>query len=316
MPMPRASGAAAVALVLSTSCVGFAAEYFIDPAGSDTKSGTSEGEAWASLAPLSKVKTGDIVNFKAGGKWQTTGGITIKGATYRAFGAGPRPRIEGKSVTFATVQLGSNSVLDGFTVTADAQFGIYIKGDKSTVQNCEIDGTDTGVQMALGIWGNGNVVTHNYAHDLSNNTGDTGNVNSSGGAECYVVFGGSDIEVSYNSAVRCACKNETLGGDEGGCMEIINPVGGSTIENVRFHHNYCEDDVGMFEACTGSGTGKENPADNPGTIKNITLAYNMVVNSKWLYLLQIVNTHLDNVIFEHNSIIHTQHTRIFGPRIR
>lgn len=259
-----------------------AAEYFIDPAGSDSKSGTSAADAWASLTNLSKVKVGDTVNFKAGGQWTTTGGITVNGATYRAYGSGARPRIDGVKVTFATIQLGDNAIADGFKATADSGFGIYIKGSKSIVRNCEIDGTNSGMQMALGVMGSNNLVTQNYAHDLSQNTGDTGNVNSSGGAECFVVFSGSDIEVSYNSAIRCACKDKTLGGDEGGCVEIINPFPQTPIERVSFHHNYCEQDVGLFEACTGSGTGKEDPSKNPGTIKDITLAYNFVLDSKWV----------------------------------
>jgi MYXO-CTERM domain-containing protein len=288
-----------------------AAEYFVDPAGSDGNNGTSATSAWATLAALAKVKAGDTVNFKAGGKWTTTGGITVNGATYQAYGAGNRPQIDGKNITFATVKLGSNAVLDGFKITADTVFGVYIQGDNSLVQNCEIDGSGTAMQMALGVMGNHNLVTQNYAHDLTQNTGDTGNVNSSGGAECFVHFFGDDNEYSYNTAIKCACKNKTLGGDEGGCVEIINPNGGKTIKNIRFHHNYCELDVGLFEACTGSGTGKENPADNPGTIQDILVAYNLCVDSKWLFLLQILNTHMKNVVFEHNSIIHTARNQTF-----
>jgi hypothetical protein len=170
------------------------------------------------------------------------------------------------------------------------------------LRNCEVDGTGTKIQIAVGSMGSDNVITHNYAHDLSADTGDTGNPNSSGGAEGFVIFGGKNVEVAYNAAVRCACKNKTLGGG----FEIINPRGGTTIEDIRFHHNFVKASVGLFEACTGTGTGREDPSKNPGTIKNITIAYNVAVDSKWLYLLQILNTHLENVVFEHNTIIHTE----------
>ena len=313
MSIAKLLAATTVAAVLLTGPLAFATEYFIDPAGLDSKTGTSATEAWASLTNLSKVKAGDKVNFKAGGEWQATlKGLTIDGATWQSYGTGPRPRILGAKYSadagaapLATVELKNKSIIDGFFVTADTNFAIYIMGDNSIIRNCEVDGTKTGVGMAVGIWGSHNLVTQNYAHDLDSNTGDTGNVNSSGGAECFVVFGGSDIEVSYNTAIKCACKNKTLGGDEGGCVEVINPQGGTTISNVRMHHNYCEGDVGLFEACTGSGTGKEDPSKNPGTIQDFTLSYNFCVDSKWLFLLQILNTHMKNVVFEHNTIMHT-----------
>jgi hypothetical protein len=86
---------------------------------------------------------------------------------------------------------------------------------------------------------------------------------------------------------------------------LIRPEGGSTVENVRFHHHDCLESVGLFEACTGSGTGKEDPSKNPGIAKDVTLANTVSVDSKWLFLLQILNTHMVNVVFERNSIIHT-----------
>lgn len=103
-------------------------------------------------------------------------------------------------------------------------------GNSNTLRNCEVDGTGTKIQIAVGSMGSDKVITHNYAHDLMADTGDTGNPNSSGGAEGFVIFGGKNVEVAYNVAV----------------------------------------------------------------------------DSKWLYLLQILNTHLDNVVFEHNTIIHAE----------
>jgi len=42
-------------------------------------------------------------------------------------------------------------------------------------------------------------------------------------------------------------------------------------------------------------------------VRNITYAYNLSLNSQWMALLQTVNTVLDHVVFEHNTIIHDQH---------
>jgi MYXO-CTERM domain-containing protein len=61
-----------------------------------------------------------------------------------------------------------------------------------------------------------------------------------------------------------------------------------------------------MEICSGTGQEGFNPTENPGMVRDITIAYNISVNSKWLYLLQTANTHLDNVIFEHNTIVHEQ----------
>ena len=39
-------------------------------------------------------------------------------------------------------------------------------------------------------------------------------------------------------------------------------------------------------------------------VRNTTLAYNVVVDAMWLYLLQTVNTDMDKLVFEHNTLIH------------
>jgi len=79
------------------------------------------------------------------------------------------------------------------------------------------------------------------------------------------------------------------------------------VEDVQMHHNLCVDTVGLFESCQGTGDPGFNPTENPGTIRDITVAYNVVLDSKWMYLAQLVNTIHENVVFEHNTIIH-------GPR--
>jgi hypothetical protein len=44
--------------------------------------------------------------------------------------------------------------------------------------------------------------------------------------------------------------------------------------------------------------------DHHAVIRNTTLAYNVVVDAMWLYLLQTVNTDMDHLTFEHNMLVH------------
>jgi MYXO-CTERM domain-containing protein len=129
-------------------------------------------------------------------------------------------------------------------------------------------------------------------------------MNTSGGAEAYMVMA-SDNEISYNSAVNCWGENQTLGGAEGGCLEIVNGQALATIENVRFHHNYCERSVGLFEGCSGNFQGTDAIQENHGIIRDSVIAYNISVDAMWLYLLQPVNTDFYNLVFEHNTLVHT-----------
>jgi hypothetical protein len=292
-------------------------QYYIDPdSGNDGNEGTSPENAWKSVSKIASATSGSIVNLKRGGVWETDGALNVTSLTVRPYGTGPRPVVNGKNIkvpeSLATIVLKGNAILDAVKVTSDAGFGAYIFGDNNVIRNVEVDGTGTGALMGIGIIGNENQVTGCYVHDLTTDTGDTGDVNSSGGAEGIVLFAGSHINVGHNTVARAHCANETLGGDEGGCTEIImNPLFfdayGSTIEDVQFHHNLCVDTVGLFESCQGTGDPGFNPTTNPGHIKDITVAYNVVLDSKWMYLAQIVNTTHEKVVFEHNSIIH-------GPR--
>jgi hypothetical protein len=45
--------------------------------------------------------------------------------------------------------------------------------------------------------------------------------------------------------------------------------------------------------------------ENHGIIRNSYVAYNLSVDAMWLYLLQPVNTDFENLVFEHNTLIHT-----------
>jgi hypothetical protein len=288
-------------------------QFYIDAnAGNDTNDGTSPEKAWKSATKIKSASSGGVVNLKRGSVWDVKGAISISNLTVRPYGTGPRPFIRGTNIivpqSLATVVLTGKAVVDGLKVSSDQGFGAYINGDSNVLRHIEVDGTGTGALMGIGIAGSNNQVTGCYVHDLVTNTGDTGDVNSSGGAEGIVSFTGDHIDVGYNTVARAHCVNKTLGGDEGGCTEIImNPQFGLTMTDIKYHHNLCVDTVGLFESCQGTGQPGFDPTKNRGTITDVTVAYNVVIDSKWMYLLQIVNTNHKNVVFEHNSIIH-------GPR--
>jgi hypothetical protein len=46
--------------------------YYVDPSGNDSRSGTSPGSAWQTVARVNSanLKAGDVVYFKAGGEWR------------------------------------------------------------------------------------------------------------------------------------------------------------------------------------------------------------------------------------------------------
>jgi hypothetical protein len=296
--------------------------YYISPAGNDSKSGTSPEEAWKTIANIPTDKP-SAVYFERGGTFTAAGGPaigrngpaafnTVKGSVWMAYGTGDkRPILEatektaGKA-TGAVLSPGGDSVLAGLSFTGKANFGLLIETDNNIIQDCEIDGEIEGtlIQLGFSVRGHNNLVVGNYIHDLHEVILDSGSVNTSGGAEA-IVINGTDHEIAYNTIDNCWTPNETLGGAEGGCLEVIARTPGEVVENVTFHHNYCTHSVGLFEACAGNFAGtSERIQEHHAVLRNTTLAYNVVIDAMWLYLLQTVNTDMDKLIFEHNTLIH------------
>jgi MYXO-CTERM domain-containing protein len=288
-------------LIVAAGTNAIAADYYFDSvAGDDSKDGQTEATAKKTL----KMPTGSghTVHLKRGSSW--TLNLSANNVTVTTFGSGERPSIIGTlSVTKSTVEGVAVRPPAGGTKAVNC---INVMGD-STLRDCEADGggsADNMINVGIGVMGQNNRILGNYVHDLAwSQSG--GQMDNSGGAEGIMVMA-SNNEVAYNSAVRCSSKNSTLGGFEGGCFEIVNGKAGSTISNVSFHHNYCEQSIGMWEGCSGdfsaSGGGIQ---ENHGIIENVTISYNLSVDSMWLFLLQPVNTDFKNVVFANNAIIHT-----------
>ena len=297
-------------------------KYYISPKGDDSKSGTSPAEAWKTVTNIPKDKP-SMVHFEKGGTFTAEGGPargrdgpaafnSAKGSIWTSYGEGEkRPllvateKTAGKP-TGGVLSPGGDSIIHGISITGKANFGFLIMTDNNVIQDCEIDGEIEGslIQLGISVRGKHNLVVGNYVHSLHEVILDSGTVNTSGGAE-GIVINGTDHEIAYNTLVDLWTPNETLGGAEGGCLEIIARAPGEVVENVIFHHNHCERSVGLFEACAGNFAGtRERIQEHHAVVRNTTLAYNVVVDAMWLYLLQPVNTDMDNLIFEHNTLIH------------
>ena len=298
-------------------------KYYISNKGDDANSGTSPDQAWATLGKIPKNKA-IAVFFDKGSKWTITVGGTSRsglsvsaGSVYATYGTGDKPLIQldssdGKTTAMAAIQAGDNNLIDGLKVKGYATIAFPVSSNNNVIQNCEVDGAIEGLdgggggtlQLGFSISGQHNLIVGNYVHDLSGLSGDTGNVNTSGGSEAFVMNAGNN-GVAYNSAVNCWVPNKTLNGAEGGCLEIIGNKANELIENAFFHHNYCERSVGLFEACAGNFSNDGLKIQlNHAIVRNSTVSYNVSIDAMWLYLLQPANTDFEGLTFEHNTLIH------------
>ena len=289
--------------------------YYISNNGDDGNSGETPDAAWSSLDNIPGNKA-VAVHFERGSEFVITSSLRpSEGSVYTVYGEGPRPVFyldPGESPGWGGMTIlspGGNNLIESLSLKGEGRIGISVGSDGNTIRDCEVDGKiegeETGViEIAVTISGENNLIIGNYVHDLSGMSGDSGDVNTSGGSEAYVVHS-SNNEVAYNAAVNCWGENVTLNGAEGGCLEIIVNESLKVVENVKFHHNYCERSVGLFEGCAGNfGDGPDPIQFNHAVIKDTYIAYNLSIDAMWLYLLQPVNTDFDNVVFEHNTLIH------------
>ncbi|MBI5382968.1 MAG: right-handed parallel beta-helix repeat-containing protein [Opitutae bacterium] len=94
-------------------CVpGFAVSYYVDPAGNDSRAGTSPEQAWKTLAKVSRTTfaPGDRILFKAGGVW--SGQLRPRGSgregaciALDCYGTGARPVIHGGGIQGGAIAL-------------------------------------------------------------------------------------------------------------------------------------------------------------------------------------------------------------------
>ncbi len=269
--------------------------YYVDSAsGNDGNAGTSSGAPWRSLAKVNgyAFQPGDAVNFKRGGFWSgglviSRSGVSGKPITFRAYGSGTAPIFENPGQWNKAVRLTSSYVVvQEFLVRNADESGVRIEssGSHNLVQNVEATNVGIGIQ----IYGQYNLVTHNYAHDLKMVW------NTAGGDDDYGAEGfwieGPNNEVSYNSCINCRAASYDYGSD-GGVVEIYN-----NGDNSYIHHNYGAGSDGFIEVGGGSA-------------QNVRVAYNLS-NENYngfacMHLGGTFNSTINNFRIENNTIVKT-----------
>ena len=242
--------------------------YYVDAiTGSDNNAGIVPTLPWQNLSKVNSsiFLPGDSICFRRGGVW--TGQLTItysglpgKPITFIGYGSGNSPVIQNPDVEMgsAIAIRASWIVVEGFLVRNTHGAGISIQpgADHNVVTLNEATQTGMGVEVR----GRFNLITGNYAHDL------TMIVNTQGGDDDYGAVGiwlfASNNEVSYNRMLNCRAPSYDYGFD-GGMVEFYGDV-----DSCYVHHNWGKNCNGAFEV---GGKGQ--------TLTDISIAYNISINN-------------------------------------
>lgn len=153
---------------------------------------------------------------------------------------------------------------------------ISTTAEHNIVQNCEI----TRSPMCIHIYGQHNLITHNYVHD--NIVFDT-----DGWWAVGIMICNSNNEVSYNEIVNCRQTSKEYGYD-GGAMELDDRD--YPKDNISIHHNRTRGNEGFLEVVEGSVS-----------LKNLLVAYNVV--DDWQQFLRLSSTEIENARVENNTVL-------------
>jgi len=258
-----------ILIMFGSSFITSARSYYIDSRnGNDANNGTSTKSPWKSLEKVysQNFSPGDTVCFLRNTEW--TGGIIIKSSgteskpvVYTAYGSGPAPVIKNPGVEGAVaISIKADwVVVENFMVRECHTSGITI--NKGAGHNIIRNNEATGVGAGIVVMGSHNLITRNYAHDL------TMVVNNPGGDDDYGAVGvtlefSSDNEVSYNRMINCKAPSLDYGYD-GGVVEFYGDV-----DSCYVHHNWGENCEGSFEV----GGSKSSLSHN-------IIAYNICINN-------------------------------------
>jgi parallel beta-helix repeat protein len=169
-----------------------AATYYVSPNGNDANPGTSDAQAWKTIAKVNSFKfaAGDDVYFKCGGTWSGTAlqpnvqgasdtNRTVIGAYYGAgtIGvSGNKPILSGNSRTFPAkgsytglinLSSKSNVTVENLHVVESGGIGIqFTDGSNNIIQNCYIAST-----YRHGIRVSGSATTYVIAYNEITDTG-------------------------------------------------------------------------------------------------------------------------------------------------
>jgi hypothetical protein len=270
--------------------------YYVDSVGgSDSNAGTAMTSPWQTLTNVQNrtFQPGDAINFKRGSFW--SGGLSLRSSgvqgkpiTYRDYGTGTAPIFENNAGQYSQAirVYGSWVVVQGLLVRNAGEAGVRVESgaDHNIVQDVEATNDGIGIE----IYGQYNLVTHNYAHDLHMV------VNTRGGNDDYGAEGfwiqGPNNEVSYNRCVNCRAPSYDYGYD-GGVVEIY-----SNGDNSYIHHNYGTASNGFIEVGGGSA-------------QNVRVAYNVSANNydgfACVHVGGSFNSTVNNFRIENNTIVKT-----------
>jgi hypothetical protein len=179
---------ALAAVLLATSWASAQDVYVDSAAGLDENDGASEATPKRTLASVGGFGASyDTLYLRAGGTYETDE-LRVNNATVTSYGDGPKPVVVGLSS--GVVSVGANAVIDGIAVrgasTAVGGTGFMVSGPGALIQNCEVNGTGSSLELGFGVMGEGNLITNNIVQNLNGMSGDTGDMNTSGGAEAYL----------------------------------------------------------------------------------------------------------------------------------
>ena len=298
-----------LAVVLALPHVTFAKDYYVDPSGNDGNDGQSTGTAWQSLVKVSGAtfQPGDTINFKKGGVWvgellAKSSGNSSARITYQAYGSGNAPQIKNLGAASSNYEkvirvTGSYNVIQGFLLTDAHEAGVRIMpgANNNVIQNNEMTRVGTGVMTE----GDTVLITQNYAHDLTA-VRDSQGGNDDYGAVCFWMYGGNNIEISYNRCINGSTHSYDYGHD-GGFVEIFNNY--QSMSNIRIHHNYSYNTEGYYEF--GAGNSGASASD-------ITISYNTIVSPGSSTNVCINasngNINISNIRFENNTVVKNGNT--------
>ena len=270
-----------------------AADYYIDPAGDDSSSGTSPASPWQSLGKVNGTvfQPGDNVLFKRGGTWVGTlspqgSGNGTSQITLGSYGTGAKPLINGNG-NWAVITLSSQSywTIDGFEVTNSAT-------SDSSRSGIRVDWSGSGTMRDIRI-------LNNDVHDVRGirNVNDGGRnnggiffwINEPGKAD-GVLIQGNTVRTIYGQGIAFNAEAEYMGGgmNYANCSPNVIARGNTVIstsgdgilmlgtDNELVEHN----EVGYVGQL--SDNGNNIAAAWPTRHINGLWQYNHVHHTKWL----------------------------------
>jgi hypothetical protein len=278
--------------------------FYVDSIkGDDANPGTAPDKAWKTLSPVHSrtFHPGDVIHFKRGSSWSglhsvleiDDSGVEGNPIIFTTYGTGEMPVFSATDRWGQAVVIrGSWIIVDGFKVTNTNEVGFLIgeSAHHNVIKNSEVDNSGSGIL----IFGQNNLITLNYIHDLKMI------VNTRGGDDDYGAVGlwihNSNNEISYNRMANCKASSYDYGYDGGG-IEIF--ADGRNVENNHIHHNLVENSAGFMEI------GGRRPAE----ARNNFVAYNLGVNNVEALHFNIGNQYgvnVNNFRFEHNTLVDHQ----------